>query len=105
MTNGGLITGVENHSLTNNIPDNYKLSQNYPNPFNPSTKISFTILKPGIVSLKVYDILGKEVATLVNEFQVPERMRLLLMGQISQAENIYTELNLEISLIQRKCSC
>ncbi len=49
------------------IPADYALSQNYPNPFNPSTKINFAIPKSGMVSLKVYNILGKEVATLVNQ--------------------------------------
>ncbi|MGE5457827.1 MAG: T9SS type A sorting domain-containing protein [Methanococcaceae archaeon] len=41
-------------------------SQNYPNPFNPSTEIKFAVAKDGMVSLKVYDLLGKEVASLVN---------------------------------------
>ncbi|HQJ46448.1 MAG TPA: T9SS type A sorting domain-containing protein, partial [Ignavibacteriaceae bacterium] len=60
-----------------NIPSEFFLSQNYPNPFNPSTKIKFTIqqtdnpllggARGGFVSLKVYDILGIEIATLVNE--------------------------------------
>jgi Secretion system C-terminal sorting domain len=50
-----------------NQPTSYKLEQNYPNPFNPSTKISFNIAQSGFVSLKVYDALGREVATLVNE--------------------------------------
>ena len=48
-------------------PLTYKLSQNYPNPFNPVTLISFAIPKTGFVSLKVYDLLGKEVSSLVNE--------------------------------------
>ena len=48
------------------IPGAYKLEQNYPNPFNPSTVISFSIPKSSTVSLKVFDILGNEVATLVN---------------------------------------
>lgn len=52
---------------TAEIPKSYDLSQNYPNPFNPTTKISYTIPKTGLVILKVYDILGKEIATLVNE--------------------------------------
>ncbi|MGB5849000.1 MAG: aryl-sulfate sulfotransferase [Ignavibacteriaceae bacterium] len=46
---------------------NYSLSQNYPNPFNPSTNIKFQISQAGYVSLKVYDILGNEITTLVNE--------------------------------------
>ena len=44
----------------------YELYQNYPNPFNPSTKIKFDIPKAGFVSLKIYDITGREIATLVN---------------------------------------
>ncbi|HMS65898.1 MAG TPA: T9SS type A sorting domain-containing protein [Ignavibacteria bacterium] len=49
------------------IPDNFSLKQNYPNPFNPTTNIEFAISGSGFVSLKIYDILGKEVAALVNE--------------------------------------
>jgi hypothetical protein len=51
----------------NIIPGDFKLSQNYPNPFNPSTLINFYIPKETHVSLKVFDVLGREVATLVNE--------------------------------------
>lgn len=61
----GTITGVTN----NEIPLKTDLSQNYPNPFNPSTEIKYNIAKSGFVSLKVYDILGKEVSVLVNEIQ------------------------------------
>ncbi|MFA7360315.1 MAG: T9SS type A sorting domain-containing protein [Candidatus Kapaibacterium sp.] len=49
------------------IPAAYSLSQNYPNPFNPVTKINFALPKQGLVTLKVYDMLGREVRTLVNE--------------------------------------
>ena len=50
-------------------PTGYFLEQNYPNPFNPSTKINFGLKESGFVSLKVYNILGTEVATLVNEYK------------------------------------
>ena len=50
-----------------NIPINFTLYQNFPNPFNPTTTIQYTVDSRQFVSLKVYDILGKEVATLVNE--------------------------------------
>lgn len=49
------------------IPSEYSLERNYPNPFNPSTHLTFAIARDGFVSVKVYDVLGKEVATLVNE--------------------------------------
>jgi hypothetical protein len=52
-----------------NMIEAYSLSQNYPNPFNPATKINYTIEKPGLVTLKVYDLLGRLVTTLVNEQQ------------------------------------
>ncbi|MFO7526400.1 MAG: T9SS type A sorting domain-containing protein [Ignavibacteriaceae bacterium] len=63
--------GVEKKKLTGNSTGGesagYAVSQNYPNPFNPSTKISYSIKEDGFVTLKVYDILGVEIATLVNE--------------------------------------
>jgi hypothetical protein len=49
------------------MPKLASLAQNYPNPFNPITTIEFTIAQDGMTTLKVYDMLGKEVATLVNE--------------------------------------
>lgn len=51
----------------------YKLIQNYPNPFNPSTTISYQIQSSNFVTLKVYDVIGNEVAVLVNEWQEPGR--------------------------------
>jgi len=67
--------GVPTHVLTSvepqpgNIPLAFALHQNYPNPFNPSTTIDYQIPKQGNVSLKVYDIVGRLVRTLVNEVQ------------------------------------
>jgi len=58
-------TGVE--QVAGTPPEGYTLSQNYPNPFNPSTAIDFTLPVSGSVSLKVYDLLGREIMTLVNE--------------------------------------
>jgi hypothetical protein len=49
------------------VPDNYVLTQNYPNPFNPVTKISFGLPVTAHVTLTIYDVLGKEIITLVNE--------------------------------------
>ena len=61
-----LPTGI---TYTNGIANTYSLSQNYPNPFNPITSISFSIPKDGLVKLVVYNVLGKEVAALVNNEQ------------------------------------
>jgi len=57
-------TGVQ-PKVAEAVPDAYMLGQNYPNPFNPSTTIEFALPKPGFVTLKVYDLLGREVATIV----------------------------------------
>jgi hypothetical protein len=69
----GSVTGNVNIQLTDiheegkGIPSRFELLQNYPNPFNPATRIPFSVRGSGFVSLKVYDILGREVRTLVNE--------------------------------------
>ena len=60
----GAVTGLE--PIGNFTPNKFELMQNYPNPFNPSTTIKYQIANNSFVTLKVYDILGKEIATLVN---------------------------------------
>lgn len=62
------------------VPSGYTLSQNYPNPFNPTTEIQFTVPKGGFTTLSVYDMLGKEVATLVNEHLNPGTYKSTLDG-------------------------
>lgn len=62
-------TSNELNTFSSEIPFEYKLSQNYPNPFNPSTKISYSLPVSKLVSLKIYNVLGKEVRTLVNSKQ------------------------------------
>jgi hypothetical protein len=64
---------VWNKEITISIlpPEKYELYQNYPNPFNPTTTISFVIPQSSFVILKVFDILGSEVATLINEKKEP----------------------------------
>ena len=58
---------VVNVSSEETVPAEFYLSQNYPNPFNPSTNFEFRIAKSGFVTLKIYDVLGNEISTLVNE--------------------------------------
>ncbi|MBK6506113.1 MAG: T9SS type A sorting domain-containing protein [Ignavibacteria bacterium] len=54
--------------ISNVVPEKFELHQNFPNPFNPSTTIRFDVCVSGNVSLKVYDVLGREVAVLADEY-------------------------------------
>jgi hypothetical protein len=74
----------------NNVPFRFALEQNYPNPFNPSTMISYQILASGHVTLKVYDVLGREVGTLVDEVMRPGKYEATLdAGSLSSGVYFY----------------
>jgi len=62
-----VLTGTGNNG--SGMPSEYKLHQNYPNPFNPITNIKYSVVKDGFVTLKVFDALGRETATLVSEYK------------------------------------
>jgi glycosidase len=64
----GILLDVE--EIDDQVPVEFTLEQNYPNPFNPSTIIRYSIVSPSLVSLKIFDVLGREVNTLVNKEQV-----------------------------------
>ncbi|HXX63775.1 MAG TPA: S8 family serine peptidase, partial [Bacteroidota bacterium] len=80
-----IVTSVTGLSAVNpaptGVPITYGLQQNYPNPFNPSTEIDYSIAQHGMVSLKVFDILGREVATLVNQQQNAGSYRITWTGR------------------------
>jgi hypothetical protein len=67
IDNSGTYKYSSEAEVTINVPTCYALEQNYPNPFNPSTVIGYQLPMSGSVTLKVYDVIGREVATLVNE--------------------------------------
>jgi hypothetical protein len=76
--------------IESGIPSGYTLSQNYPNPFNPTTEIQFSITKAAFTTLKVYDMLGKEVASLVSENLNPGTFKSTLDGsKLSSGTYLY----------------
>jgi len=74
-----------------NIPQTFSLNQNYPNPFNPATTISYSIAKEGLVKLKIFNILGQEVMTLVNQNQVSGSYKVTFdAGKLSSGIYLYS---------------
>jgi hypothetical protein len=90
----GTTAGIFKTSLITNVEEenvfelDYSLRQNYPNPFNPSTTIEYRINKSSVVSLKVYDILGNEIATLVNEEQSAGKYRITFNADTIEKSNL-----------------
>jgi hypothetical protein len=74
--------------LNNTVPVKYNLSQNYPNPFNPVTKIDYDLPRDGKVKLVIYDLLGREIKTLVNEFKTIGKYSIEFNGS-SLASGVY----------------
>lgn len=73
-------TTITNVATEDNLPEKFSLSQNFPNPFNPTTTISYHVPVAVYVTLKVYDMLGREVTTLVSEAKAPGRYEVKFHG-------------------------
>lgn len=83
----GSITGIGN---SNAEIISFNLGQNYPNPFNPQTQISYSIAKDGLVKIRLYDILGKQIATLVNNYRTAGNYKVELNADyLKMATGIY----------------
>ncbi len=88
MIESDAVTGVDDNDI---IPNQISLSQNYPNPFNPATNITFNLVESGFVSLKVYDILGNEVANLVEgELNSGVHNKVFSAGNLTSGVYFYT---------------
>jgi|GEM_PF-3160953 len=84
-----ILVGI--HQISNETPQKFSLLQNYPNPFNPSTIISFEIAKKEIVTLKIFDLTGKEIEILVNSELLPGRYNINFDGsKYSSGVYLYT---------------
>ena len=91
---GGILSGIEiNNSVSS--PTEFALLQNFPNPFNPSTTIRLDVRTIGNVSLKVYDVLGREVEATVNEYLKPGSYSVQFSGDNLPSGVYYYELRTE----------
>jgi hypothetical protein len=82
-----LMTSIENTSKLN--PENFRLMQNYPNPFNPTTTIEFQLAIESNVSLKIFDLLGREVASLINNETMSAGSYTMLWNATYMASGVY----------------
>jgi hypothetical protein len=81
------VTGIQYN--WQEVPTVYSLSQNYPNPFNPSTKIEFALPKAEFVTLKIYDVSGREVSTLANEKLAPGKYTVTFNNESNLSSGVY----------------
>lgn len=85
-----ILDGTSSAQSEEDLPYEFTLNQNYPNPFNPATTISYHLSAGSFVSLKVYDTIGKEITTLVNEFQEAGRHSIqLTANQLNMTSGVY----------------
>jgi hypothetical protein len=82
----GKITAIKE---TQKLPQQFRLMQNYPNPFNPTTNITFTLPHSGNVTLKVYNMLGQEVATLINGYRTAQKNYNVKFDATNLASGVY----------------
>lgn len=90
-----VVVGLSDEIAQNNVPAEFTLKQNYPNPFNPATNISYSIPSNGNVELTVYDILGRDVQNLVNEFQSAGEHSAIFNGDNLSSGVYFYSLNFE----------
>ncbi len=83
---GNLITRIE--PLANPLPKEFRLEQNYPNPFNPSTTIEFSLPKSGFVTLKIYNLVGEEIVTLISA-ELPQGKHKYIWDASRLASGVY----------------
>lgn len=90
---------VDYHYL---VVNDFAILQNYPNPFNPSTTISYILNEPGYVRLLIYDTLGKEITTLVNEFKPSGNYKLEWIAESEASGTYFMQLNVNGKLVTNK---
>ncbi|HTR82430.1 MAG TPA: T9SS type A sorting domain-containing protein [Bacteroidota bacterium] len=88
VSSDGITKDYSPISVTVDVPKSFTVGQNYPNPFNPSTTISYDIPTTGKVVLKIYDILGQQVRTLVDEIQAPGSYKAVWNGDTNSGEKV-----------------
>jgi len=83
-------------------PEGFTLSQNYPNPFNPSTTINYAIQRSGMVTLKIYNIVGQEIQSLVNEYQAAGNYQVTVNAQNLSSGVYFYKLQNNSTILMRK---